>query len=123
MEFIIGGAYQGKLEYCMRKYRYAKEDIFFCGNGADIGGKKALCGFHMLVKEWLLNGLEPFAETGRLLEAGIEVFISDEIGNGIVPMDAFERKWREEAGRCCCLIAIKADKVTRIYCGMPQVIK
>ncbi|MBE5996849.1 MAG: hypothetical protein E7240_05795 [Lachnospiraceae bacterium] len=49
--------------------------------------------------------------------------ISDEIGNGIVPNDPFEREWREATGRLLREIAMRSDRVVRIVCGMPQVIK
>ena len=49
--------------------------------------------------------------------------ISDEIGNGIVPNDPLEREWREETGRLLRRIAKDADRVVRVVCGLPQVIK
>ena len=33
------------------------------------------------------------------------VLVTDEIGCGIVPADAFERLYREETGRLCCQFA------------------
>ena len=124
MDFIIGGAFQGKLEYCMKKYGAGREDIFFAGGGRTDVNKKILCGFHMLVRDWLISGMEPEAETLKLIEKEkIEVFVSDEIGNGIVPADAFERKWREETGRCSSMIAQNAESVVRIFASMEQVIK
>ena len=51
------------------------------------------------------------------------IIISTEIGYGIVPMDALERKWREKTGRIFCMLAKRADKVTRITCGIGTVIK
>ena len=46
------------------------------------------------------------------------VIISDEIGYGLVPIDAFERKYREEAGRVNCFFARKAEQVIRVVCGI-----
>ncbi|MGE4214419.1 MAG: bifunctional adenosylcobinamide kinase/adenosylcobinamide-phosphate guanylyltransferase [Anaerotignaceae bacterium] len=119
MELIIGGAYQGKFRYACEKFNLKEEEILFCLD-QNAEGKRAICGFHLLVRQWLINGLEPLEETKSI---SAEIIISDEIGNGIVPMDAFERQWREECGRCCIILAKKADTVTRIFCSIPTKIK
>ena len=51
------------------------------------------------------------------------ILISDEIGNGIVPIDAFERQYREKTGRILVETAKKADKVVRVICGVGQILK
>lgn len=51
------------------------------------------------------------------------IIISDEIGNGIVPVDAWERRLREEIGRLQIQIAGQADEVVRVVCGLGQRIK
>ena len=51
------------------------------------------------------------------------IVIADEIGNGIVPLDAFEREYREQTGRAEILLAKKADEVVRVICGIGQKIK
>lgn len=52
-----------------------------------------------------------------------EVVICGEVGSGVVPVDAFERLWREETGRLCCDMAQAAGTVVRVVCGLPQVLK
>ena len=51
------------------------------------------------------------------------VLVTDEIGCGIVPADAFERLYREGTGRLCCRIAGEADEVWRVCCGTGMRIK
>lgn len=51
------------------------------------------------------------------------ILISDEIGNGIVPMDAFEREYREQTGRILIELAKEAEEVIRVICGIGQKIK
>ena len=51
------------------------------------------------------------------------VIICDEVGSGIVPLDSFEREYRERLGRLLCEIAAKAERVERIVCGIGQRIK
>lgn len=52
-----------------------------------------------------------------------KTIVCNELGCGVVPMDPFERDWREHTGRLCCDIAAKADRVYRMCCGIPQCIK
>ena len=51
------------------------------------------------------------------------IVISDEIGNGIVPLDSFEREYRERTGRILVKLAEQADEVVRVICGIGQRIK
>lgn len=51
------------------------------------------------------------------------IVISDEIGNGIVPIDSFEREYRERTGRILIKLAEQADEVVRVICGIGQRIK
>ncbi len=46
------------------------------------------------------------------------ILVTDEIGYGIVPIDPFEREYREETGRICCLLAEKSEEVWRVCCGL-----
>lgn len=43
---------------------------------------------------------------------------ADEIGCGIVPMEAFERGYRETDGRICQRIAAYSEEVHRVICGL-----
>ena len=51
------------------------------------------------------------------------IVIADEIGCGIVSVDAFERAYRDEAGRLCQLLAREAGAVYRVIFGIGQQIK
>lgn len=51
------------------------------------------------------------------------ILVTDEIGYGIVPVDPFERQYRETAGRICCQAAGYASQVWRVCCGIGQRIK
>lgn len=52
-----------------------------------------------------------------------EVVIATEVGGGVVPTDPAERAAREAAGRLNCLLAKRADRVLRVFCGIPTVLK
>ena len=65
------------------------------------------------------DGRETEELTGLLMNRrkGL-VLISDEIGYGLVPVDAFERKYREAHGRLMTDLEAKAQRVDRVVCGI-----
>lgn len=52
-----------------------------------------------------------------------EVVCCCEVGQGVVPLDASERVWRELVGRTCSRLAAEADEVVRMVCGIPVTLK
>lgn len=100
---IVGGAAQGKtaLAHSITLEKDIVDDL------------------HLLVRSAMENGMDiPKAEAFEDMTV-----VCNELGCGVVPMDAFEREWREAVGRLCCDIAKRADKVYRVCCGIPQCIK
>lgn len=51
------------------------------------------------------------------------VFVSNEVGMGIVPENALSRRFRDVAGRCNQLMAREANEAVLISCGIPIVLK
>lgn len=49
--------------------------------------------------------------------------ITNELGYGVVPLEAFDRRYREATGRICTELAKRSSKVTRVVLGQGQVIK
>ena len=92
------------------------EDIFHCTLICIIfmnGLKKGL------EQEW---DFENIAE--KIQERNPElIVISNELGYGVVPIDAFDRKYREGTGRLCTQLASKSQQVIRVVCGLGMVIK
>ncbi len=76
---------------------------------------------HLVVQDMMKAGLSHEEMLLRL--SSFEAVVCDEVGCGVVPIDAFERLWREEVGRLCCDLAAKAQVVLRVACGLPQVLK
>lgn len=109
MIFITGGRSQGKRAYAERTIGPAAECIY---------------DYQDRVRALMAEGIDPEAFTAQFLDAHPDVVIvMDEVGSGIVPIEAEERAWREACGRCGCLIAARADAVVRLVCGIPVVIK
>lgn len=122
MKLIIGGVGSGKLEYAANLAGIRPEEAALDFDRAK--GAKVFFGLHRCVREAMEAGEDPDLLVGDLVAANPQIIVvSDEIGCGIVPIDPFERRWREKVGRICCRLAEKADTVVRMDCGCPQVIK
>ena len=81
---------------------------------------------------WLTNimlaerGVE--AETARVIAAARTsraqiVFVSNEVGLGIVPDNALARDFRDRAGRLNQAVAAEANRVVFMVAGLPMVLK
>jgi hypothetical protein len=123
---VIGGAFQGKLNFVCEKFHYTKEQVVkgeaFFETGLE--SKGVLYGFHYIMKRWIEEKKNPEDLVALLLKAeGLEIIISDEIGLGVVPLEKDERFYREQTGRALCKIAEEAKTVYRVHCGLPIKIK
>ena len=54
---------------------------------------------------------------------GTVIFVTNEVGNGIVPTNALARKFRDLTGRCNQEMAKGADEVIFFSCGLPLFLK
>lgn len=106
MIFITGPLYAGKESYIRQALSWGEKD--FSARGVRDVQDLVPC-----------DDLEKLA--GEL--AMREVVIATEIGGGLVPVDPFERKKRDDAGRLACLLAERAETVVRVCCGIPQLLK
>ena len=107
MIFITGPLYSGKRDYACQLLGCGPEEL------AD----RAVWDVQELAAG--RADLEALAEE----LAGREVVIATEVGGGVVPIDAGERAAREAAGRLSCLLAQRAERVIRVFCGLPMVLK
>ena len=55
--------------------------------------------------------------------AGTVIFVTNEVGMGIVPDNAASRRYRDLVGRCNQVMAGSADEVTLVACGIPLTLK
>lgn len=46
------------------------------------------------------------------------IIIGNEIGSGVIPVDKFERRWRDETGLLYQWIASEAEIVDRVWAGL-----
>lgn len=128
MVLIIGGAYQGKLDYAKEEYGLTDSDVFTCEEGSTAIGfdEKIVDHFERYVLSMIKAGQVPEKAVGMQIRAGRykdRIIICDDISQGLVPMDKTERAWREGVGRTMVRVAKQADKVIRVFCGIPVVLK
>lgn len=127
MNLVIGGYAQGKLQYVLQKYQLADDAVWDAALSDEKELPKGMAvvnHFHQWVRSRLLDGGCPEEEVQSFLNrCGDCIIICDEIGNGIVPMEAFERKYRERTGRILIQLAREAEEVERVICGIGQRIK
>ena len=128
MILVIGGESQGKKEYAANTFGLAAEEF---ADGAscteeELLGASAVDHFHEYIRRVLKNegeeGVLGLAEklTGHNPDI---LVVSNELGYGVVPVDKFERLYREKTGRICCALAAFAKRVDRVVCGIGMVIK
>ena len=125
MVLIFGGAYQGQREYALKRFSLNSGDVYECGGKPELDFScSAVFGLECFTRACAKNGVDAAAylrENGeRLCD---KIIVSDDYSGGIVPVDAFEREWRETHSRALTALAAQADEVVRLFCGLPARIK
>lgn len=131
MILIIGGFAQGKLHYVKQRYVHCedgREVTVLDGTlelPAETGALQVIVNhLHRYIREQLQQGTDPEVMIENFGKEHPDcILICDEIGNGIVPMEAEERTYRERIGRILEQLAAQADEVVRVVCGIGQKIK
>lgn len=131
MILIIGGFAQGKLHYVKQRYVHCedgREVTVLDGTlelPAETGALQVIVNhLHRYIREQLQQGTDPEVMIENFGKEHPDcILICDEIGNGIVPMEAEERTYRERTGRILEQLAAQADEVVRVVCGIGQKIK
>lgn len=89
-----------------------------------VGSQVIVNHLQRYIRERLQHGNDPEAAImAFLVEYPDCIMICDEIGNGIVPIEAEERIYRERTGRMLEQLAAQADEVVRVVCGIGLKIK
>ena len=124
MELIIGGAFQGKTAYTKEKFEISDEDIYICDiDKVPCFDKKCISHIEHFSFWCVKNGIEPKDYFFEHISDENKIVISDDISCGVVPIGKDERAWREANGRLLMAISEKSEHLTRIFCGIPMVIK
>lgn len=124
MILIIGGAYQGKLEFAKERFALNASDIFTCTGGEIDFSRKCINA----LEEFTLHCVQNECSAVASFQANREkwkdkILICQDITCGVVPLGLEMRRWRDETGKLCQYLAGEADRVSRIFCGLEQRLK
>ena len=124
MILIIGGAYQGKLDYAKAAFSISEEDVFSCTGDTIDFSKRCVNRIEEFTYGCVRKGVEPktFFQTHRE-QWRDSILICQDIFCGVVPIDDTLRQWRQETGRLCQYLTKNASQVSRIFCGLEQRLK
>lgn len=142
MILITGGAYQGKLAFA-KSICEKREPMIAEGEKADFEELKQadiIGQFHLYIRKCMeergnekensneKNHLEEETEIEEqlkeLLQENPNVILEiTQLGCGVVPIDAFDRSYREKVGRIGCILANQAEQVYLVNYGIPKQLK
>ena len=120
MELVVGGSFQGKLDYVRKKWN--KDSPVRIINGLHRYVLRYMREQNTADTEEIEKAFREWLEQ-LLIQYPSLVIICDEVGYGVVPMEEKERAYREVVGRLLCFLAQRADCMERIVAGMPIRIK
>ncbi|HBA63856.1 MAG TPA: hypothetical protein DCZ20_08370 [Lachnospiraceae bacterium] len=103
MILVTGGKYQGKTAFAREHF----------------AGRKIMEAYDETIAKRLECGMDILEETKKdLNEYPDSVFILNEIGGGVTPVDAGERQLRDAVGQAGCFLAGQALEVYRVTAGL-----
>ena len=106
MVLVVGGMNQGK-------YAFAKSM-----------SKDVVKDFHVEIRTCMERGEDPWTLAEQVKKLHMDgVITMAELGCGLIPVDAFDRNYRETVGRVSCELAKSAEAVYRVCCGIATQIK
>ena len=120
MIFIIGGAYQGKLDFAKEVFGITEGDVHICNAGEIDFSKRCI----YKIEEFTACCEDPIgyfeAHRDKWQDS---ILILQDIFCGVVPMGAENRAWRQRTGRLAQYLSREASQVSRIFCGLELKLK
>ena len=120
MILIIGGAYQGKLDFAKETFGITDNEIHTCVGGEIDFSKRCI----YKIEEFTMQHPDPvgYFEVHRAAWQN-SILILQDIFCGVVPMGAENRAWRQRTGKLAQYLSKEAQQVSRIFCGLEQQLK
>ena len=124
MVLIIGGAYQGKLDYAKAAFSIADDEVFAC-DGVEIDfSRRCIYRIEEFTLACVLENNDPTEYFRSRRERWKDsILICQDIFCGVVPLGAEIRAWRQATGRLCRYLSGEAAQVSRLFCGLEQRLK
>lgn len=130
MHIIFGGAFNGKRQYV--KDRLKGQEVYW--SEGELPKSTApetimvIAGLEHWVKQQLGKGLtegQMMEQVKRIIDSGQsqQIWVLTDLNRGIVPTERIEREMRDIVGRLYQHLFAQAEKITRIWYGIPEKIK
>ncbi len=120
MILIIGGAYQGKLDFAKETLGITDGDVHICSAGEIDFSKRCI----YKLEAFTAHHPDPIGYFQAHRDQWQDsILILQDIFCGVVPMGAQNRGWRQETGRLAQYLSREAAQVSRIFCGLEQRLK
>ena len=124
MILIVGGAYQGKLDYAKNAFGVTKDEVYRCESAEIDFSKRCIIRTDEFVFRCLREGVDALQYLADHRQDWEDcIFICRDIFCGIVPLGAETRQWRQNTGKVCHYLAQEASQVVRVFCGLGQQLK
>ena len=112
----------GKRAYAMKTHDKIKTICDLANE--DLKESDMIINLHSGVRNLMRHDIEPvnyFIEHLDIIRNS--VLIGDDINCGVIPIEKFERQWRDATGILYQELALKSDTVTYIWSGLPLKLK
>lgn len=129
MYIVFGGAFNGKRQF-VRNFIAGREAKWYDGELPEAGGTSAVIAG---MEKWVKRQLEQQSTEEQIMghikgllesqKADMHIWVLTDMNRGIVPVDPIERELRDVIGRIYQYLFAEAEKVTRIWYGIPQTLK
>ncbi len=108
----------GKRAYALKLYGHFDYECDFESEN-DITASGLITNIHTGIRKLMLENINPrefFMSRINILRQC--VIIGNDISCGVIPLDEFSRKWRDETGKIYQELAREAEIVDRIFAGL-----
>lgn len=124
MVLVIGGAYQGKLDYAKSAFGITDREVYTCTNVNIDFSRRCIYAIEEFTLACVHSGFDAvqYFETCHD-EWQDSILICQDITCGVVPLGRDMRTWRDVTGKLCQYLAGEAKQVSRIFCGLEQKLK
>lgn len=120
MILIIGGAWQGKLDFAKESFGVTDKDVHTCTAGEIDFSKRCI----YKIEEFTYYHPDPIGYfQSHRKEWEDSILILQDMFCGVVPMGEENRRWRQNTGRLSQYLSKDAAQVSRIFCGLEQRLK
>ena len=124
MKLIIGGAYQGKLDFAKEAFGLKENDVFTCEKEQIDFSFRCIDRLEEFTYACMQQGIDSLEYMKAHKENWKDsILICQDIFCGVVPLGADLRAWRQNTGLLCQYLSREAESVSRIFCGLEQKLK